>query len=110
MLGVVEGRERGYLGGMTEPDKQDQPSSLISLTGLWKNTTKDGREYWSGSLGMAKLLVFPNRKKEEGSNQPDFNLVLGERPPRAESSSSPPASEESASSSPSNERTADVPF
>ena len=46
----------------------------VKLTGLWKNQ-KDGKTFLSGSLGTARVLVFPNEYKK-GDADPDFNLVL----------------------------------
>ena len=51
-------------------------SEKIKLSGLWSNQTQSGDSYLSGSLGSAKLLIFKNTFKEEGSNQPDYNLYL----------------------------------
>lgn len=51
---------------------------MIKLTGLWKNTSKDGKEYWSGNLGSAKIMVFENDKKGN-DKAPDYNLVVGEQ-------------------------------
>lgn len=45
------------------------------LTGLWKNTNKDGQTYLSGSLGLAKLLVLPNGFKK-GEKDPDYYALL----------------------------------
>lgn len=47
----------------------------VKLTGLWKNTSKDGKAYLSGSLGGVRVLVFPNEYKK-GEKDPDFNLFL----------------------------------
>lgn len=58
----------------------------IRLTGLWKNTSKDGKPFLSGSLGGVKVLVFPNEHKK-GEKDPDFNLVLA---PREEREKKPP--------------------
>ena len=52
--------------------------NLIEATGLWANKAKDGSTYYAGYLGGMKLLMFPNRKKEPGTNQPDFRLCVGE--------------------------------
>ena len=49
-------------------------NGMVKLTGLWKNT-KDGKTYLSGSLGTARVLVFPNDHKKT-EKDPDFNLVL----------------------------------
>ena len=51
-------------------------SEKIKLSGLWLNHTQSGDNYFSGTLGSAKLLIFKNTFKEEGSNQPDYNLYL----------------------------------
>lgn len=48
----------------------------VKLTGLWENTTAKGEKYFSGSLGAARLLMFRNSYKEDGDNQPDYNLFL----------------------------------
>ena len=47
----------------------------LKLTGLWKNTSKDGKPFLSGTLGGVKVLVFPNEFKK-GEKDPDFNLIL----------------------------------
>jgi len=51
---------------------------MINLCGLWKNTTKDGREYFSGNLGDAKVLIFTNDKKGN-DKAPDFRMCLAEK-------------------------------
>ena len=45
------------------------------LTGLWKNKTKDGKTYLSGSLGLSRLLVLPNDYKRN-EKDPDYNVLL----------------------------------
>jgi len=45
------------------------------LTGLWKNKTKDGKTYLSGTIGLARLLVLPNDFKKT-EKDPDYNVVL----------------------------------
>ena len=62
---------------MTDEAPEERQSTTIPLTGLWKNTSKGGTVYYSGSIGLAKVLLFENSQREEGSNQPHFNLVLG---------------------------------
>ena len=49
---------------------------MINLTGLWINENDKGQKYMKGSIGRANVLVFKNDKKEPGSNQPAYNLVI----------------------------------
>ena len=55
----------------------DQQSDLINLGGLWLNESKSGTKYFSGYLGDAKILIFKNNHKDEGSKQPDYRMYLG---------------------------------
>ena len=51
---------------------------MIKFTGLWKQTDKEGRTYYSGKLGYgAMLLIFPNRFKKEDAH-PDLNVYIAE--------------------------------
>lgn len=47
----------------------------IKLTGLWANQMKSGQTYYTGSLGSARLVIFPNSYKEKDSD-PDYNLFI----------------------------------
>ena len=59
-------------------------SNLIPLTGLWKSTTNDGKEYLSGSLNpKIRLMVFPNRYKTEDKH-PDYQVFICENSKREE--------------------------
>ena len=60
-------------------DGSHQDNNRVSLGGLWQQTDRNGRKYLSGSLGFARMLIFPNNKKTEGSNQPDYNMMLVEK-------------------------------
>jgi hypothetical protein len=60
-----------------------QDNKLIPLTGLWKNTSKNGVRYFSGVLGRAKVLLLPNKEKQ-AETDPDWILYLTERPPKAQ--------------------------
>lgn len=53
---------------------------MISLSGLWLQKTKDGKQYMAGTLGGARVLIFKNDKKTS-PNQPDYNLFLAENKP-----------------------------
>ena len=50
-------------------------SNMTNLTGLWKHVAKDGKTYYSGSLGAANLLVFANTFKKT-EKDPDLNLFV----------------------------------
>lgn len=46
------------------------------LTGLWKNTGKDGKTFLSGNLsGVARLLVLPNSHKR-AETDPDYHVYV----------------------------------
>ena len=48
-------------------------SSLIRLTGLWVNESRDGDSFLSGQIGpTAGLLILPNKHKRPGSKAPDY--------------------------------------
>jgi len=59
-------------------------SEFLNLTGLWKQTMKDGKTtYLSGSIGPGiNLLVFPNTKKRPNSNDPDYRVCLAPKEPK----------------------------
>lgn len=46
----------------------------VRLSGMWRHTDKNGKPYYSGTLGGGKLLMFPVKEKTE--NGPDANLYL----------------------------------
>jgi uncharacterized protein (DUF736 family) len=47
----------------------------VKLMGLWKNKSRDGKQYFMGKLGRVKVLVFPNERKQ-AENQPDYNVFI----------------------------------
>ncbi len=70
-------------------------NDMVSLGGLWKETSQSGNTYLSGSLGGAKLMIFQNKNKEEGSRQPDYYMKLAnkQKPQEGAESSSAPVAE-----------------
>ncbi len=51
-------------------------TNKIKLTGLWEETTKDGKSYLSGTMMPgAKLLIFPNSFKKRPTD-PDYIASL----------------------------------
>ena len=48
---------------------------MIQLAALWKKESKNGRHYYTGSLGNGQLLLFKNDKKID-EKQPDLILYI----------------------------------
>lgn len=53
-------------------------SDLIKVTGLWQNE----KGTLSGSVGGMRVIVLPNRRKEPGSRQPDYDLFIAKAEPK----------------------------
>jgi len=54
-------------------------NDLIKLTGVWKNTDKNGNEYFSGGMSVfTKILIMKNTFKE-GEKDPDFYVYLAKK-------------------------------
>lgn len=53
--------------------------SLVKLTGLWLNTARDGKTYFSGTLGSARVMIFVNSYKVEGDNAPDYIMYVSQK-------------------------------
>ncbi len=51
---------------------------MIKAFALWKQKTKKGETYLSGTMGDLKVIVFANNKKER-ENQPDYVGYFDER-------------------------------
>jgi hypothetical protein len=72
-------------------------SDLITLAGLWKETGKNGRTYLAGRLTpTCRIMIFANSKKQEGSNQPDYHLVLAPSTSQERKAHQPPTVQEAA--------------
>jgi len=57
-------------------------SDMIKVTGLWKHEGKGG-VYYSGSLGLAQMLIFANKFKRS-EKDPDLTLCIAPKPEKAE--------------------------
>ena len=60
--------------------------SLKQVGVLWKNTSKDKKEYFSGKLdlgasGQSRIMIFPNTNKKE-DNHPDFRISMATDEPK----------------------------
>ena len=51
----------------------DNKNNLVKVGAVWLS---QDRTYMSGKFGDAKLLIFKNKFKKEGSKQPDFNMFV----------------------------------
>lgn len=51
---------------------------LIEFGALWNKTTQpDGKEYFTGNIGRARIVILPNRYKRDESH-PDWILFVTE--------------------------------
>ena len=48
---------------------------MIKLASLWAKTSKEGRVYYQGRFGEARLLLFKNVNKKS-EKHPDLNLFI----------------------------------
>jgi len=44
------------------------------IGGLWKQTSKNGMPYLSGTVNGQRIVVFPNSKKQDGEKTPDYRI------------------------------------
>ena len=51
--------------------------TMVKLTSLWKNTSKNGDKYYSGYLQDSKILIFKNKSEKE--NSPYFDVFVCEK-------------------------------
>ena len=61
-------------------------SDMIKLSGMWRNNNANGDPYYSGSIGTARLLMFPNQHRET-DKQPEWILYLA--PPKKREETAP---------------------
>lgn len=53
-------------------------SKMVNVCGLWKNESRNGSTYLSGSLGGLQILVFPVKEKRSDKS-PDYTLCIAEK-------------------------------
>ena len=64
-------------------ENEKERGAMIQLSGLWKQESRTGKTYYSGSLGPSvHLQLWPNKFKEEGDKRPDLILYLVKREPK----------------------------
>lgn len=63
---------------MPENTQKNNDWKERELGALWRKESNGGKRYLSGRLKIdgedIEVVMFPNTKKEAGSNAPDFNL------------------------------------
>lgn len=52
---------------MSDQQKKD-------IGGLWKQTSKNGTQYLSGTVNGQRIVVFKNAKKQDGERTPDYRI------------------------------------
>jgi uncharacterized protein (DUF736 family) len=58
---------------------------MTKLTGVWKNTDKNGNTYLSGSLSpITNLMIMPNTFKKTGDKAPDYFVYIAPREKKEE--------------------------
>lgn len=73
-------------------NNENEGQARIQISGLWKQESRAGKTYYSGSLGpMAQLQLFPNQYKKNGDNRPDLILYLVKREPKKKPEELPPS-------------------
>ena len=57
-------------------EKQNEWSKR-ELGALWKRKGRN-QDYYTGKVGEQQVVIFANRNKQEGSNQPDLRVYKSE--------------------------------
>lgn len=52
-----------------------QNNEMIEITGLWRNVTQAGKEYFKGYMGQAQVFIFFNENKTS-EKAPDARLLI----------------------------------
>ncbi len=51
---------------LVQPDTdRDGKTKYINIGGMWKNVSKNGKEFYTVRIGNLKLLAFPNKEKSD---------------------------------------------
>jgi len=56
---------------------ENEKSSMLEITGLWANKSKNGDTYYSGYMGKSAILIFKNNYKTEDKH-PDLRMFVAE--------------------------------
>jgi hypothetical protein len=60
----------------------------VPLATLYERESAKGTRYFTGRLGLAKLVMFPGDATADGT--PTWNLLIQQPPPKAEAQQQPP--------------------
>lgn len=60
-------------------NKPQQKNKMVKITGMWKNTDKNGSVYLVSGAGQCNYVMLKNTFKKEESNEPDYNLYISEK-------------------------------
>jgi hypothetical protein len=63
----------------------NKPAPMVKVAGLYRNERqRDGAEYFTGFMGLAKVLILPNPERVEGCDPktPTHNLFIVEKTPK----------------------------
>jgi len=63
---------------------ENEKSSMLEITGLWANKSKNGDTYYSGYMGKSAILIFKNNYKTEDKH-PDLRMFVAEGKKKEES-------------------------
>jgi hypothetical protein len=74
--------------------------SAKQVGALWRHENQKVGQFLTGildlgGLGEVPIAVFKNDRKEKGSKQPDFRIVLSERTPAGKAAADSPSDSES---------------
>jgi hypothetical protein len=59
----------------------------LTLTGLWKRQSQDGKTYLHGYFGFLKLMIFQNAYKNKDTD-PDYYAIVAAKPKKPDSQKS----------------------
>lgn len=90
MPGVLQESIKNQIQAIIKKEKgniMSDENGMIYVGGLWKGETKSGDKMLSGKVGMVKIVILPNKKKERGDKRPDVNIFITQAEKKEGSSS-----------------------
>ena len=70
---------------MSSTNNKNDEWKKRELGALWKQSNSNGNQYYSGTIKGSgdetiKIVCFPNKFKDESSNQPDIRIYTSQDP------------------------------